>query len=210
MYLPEHFKNDDLTALHEIIRKHPLGILFTHGNGGMDANHLPFLLEKAHGKFGALHAHVARANSVWTDVSDGDEVLIVFRAADAYISPSWYPSKHETHRQVPTWNYLVVHVRGRVTIRDEERYVRSVVSRLTSEHEAKRPTPWRMSEAPRDYMQDMVRAIVGLEIEIVSIAGKCKLSQDDGARDMRGAGNELRSQGEEVISAEMLRRSEHG
>ena len=164
MYIPDDFAENRLDVLHSLITEHPFGVLFTHGSNGLDANHLPFELQANEGKFGMLHAHVSRNNSVWQDIKNGDEVLVVFQAGDAYISPNWYPSKHEQHRQVPTWNYRVVHAYGKVTIRDDERYVRGVVARLTRTHEASQPEPWEMSDAPKDYFELMLKAIVGIEI----------------------------------------------
>lgn len=190
--------------LHALIEQNPLGILFTNGKRGLDANHIPFILNPAEGKLGVLHCHVARNNPVWQDVADGDEVLVVFRAADAYISPNWFPSKHETHKQVPTWNYRVVHAHGRVTIRDTERYVRGVVARLTQIHEASQPVPWKMKDAPREYLDAMLEAIVGIEIEITRLAGKYKLSQNKDARDLRGAGEALEARGEHELGGAML------
>ena len=124
MYLPAHFAETDKEVLHSRIAQYPFGTLITHGRSGLDANHIPFELAAEDGEMGVLHAHVARANPVWQDVANGDEALVVFRAGDAYISPNWYPSKHELHKQVPTWNYMVVHAHGRITILDDERYVR--------------------------------------------------------------------------------------
>ncbi len=141
MYLPSHFEESDPQALHALIRDYPLGLLVSHGEAGLDANHLPFELSPAKGAQGTLEAHVARNNPVWSELRDGDEVLVVFRAGDAYISPQWYPSKQEHHRQVPTWNYRVVHAHGRVRIRDDERYVRGLVARLTRTHEATQEPP---------------------------------------------------------------------
>ncbi|EYD45802.1 putative FMN-binding domain protein [Acinetobacter baumannii 25493_5] len=131
MYIPDDFAENRLDVLHSLIADYPFGVLFTHGSNGLDANHLPFELQANEGEFGMLHAHVSRNNSVWQDIKNGDEVLVVFQAGDAYISPNWYPSKHEQHRQVPTWNYRVVHAYGKVTIRDDERYVRGVVAPFT-------------------------------------------------------------------------------
>lgn len=124
MYIPAHFEESRPDALHDLIAQNPFGTLVTHGEHGLDANHIPFLLLPEEGKLGVLHAHVARANPVWKDVANGDDVLVIFRAGDAYISPTWYPSKHEAHRQVPTWNYRVAHAHGRITVRDDERFVR--------------------------------------------------------------------------------------
>jgi len=204
MYVPAHFNEPDLQALHELIKHNPLGIVFTHGAGGMDANHIPFELEPAEGEHGVLHAHVARANPLWQEVSDGDEVLVVFRAADAYISPNWYPSKHEAHKQVPTWNYRVVHAHGRITVRDDERYVRGLVAKLTRKHESSQPTPWKMTDAPKDYIASMLQAIVGIEIEITRITGKFKLGQNKEVRDIRGAGEALLANGNTEVGEAMV------
>lgn len=204
MYVPPHFDESRVDVLHDLIERNPLGVLFSHGRSGLDANHLPFDLNKAQGRYGALHCHVARRNPVWQDVATGDEVLVVFRAGDAYISPSWYPTKHETGRQVPTWNYMVAHAYGRVAIHDDERYVRTVVSRLTKSHESAQPTPWRMADSPRDYIDILAKAIVGIEIGITRLVGKSKLGQDEVLRDIVGAGTALKRQGDDVIGDAML------
>jgi len=148
MYLPAHFNESRTEILQQCIARHPFGILITHGKGGLDANHLPFELAANEGTLGVLRAHVARANPLWQQVANGDEVLVVFRAGDGYVSPNWYPSKHESHRQVPTWNDIVVHAYGRIHVHDDERFVRGVVARLTRSHEAAQAKPWQMSDAP--------------------------------------------------------------
>lgn len=153
---------------------------------------------------GVLNAHVARANSVWKNVSDGDEALVVFRVADAYVSPNWYPSKHEFHKQVPTWNYIVAHVHGRIIIRDDEQFVRGLVARLTRTHEASQPVPWKMTDSAKEYIDTMLKAIVGLEIQITRLVGKSKLSQNKDVRDIRGAGETLKAQGDRAIGDAML------
>jgi transcriptional regulator len=122
------------------------------------------------------------------------------------VSPNWYPSKHEFHKQVPTWNYIVVHAHGRITIHDDERYVRGVIGRLTRTHEASQPQPWKMADAPKDYLDTMTKAIVGLQIDITRLVGKSKLSQNKEARDIRGAGEALIASGNPVIGDEMLAR----
>jgi transcriptional regulator len=204
MYVPAHFDEPRDEVLHDLIASHPFGVLFTHGKSGLDANHIPFDLHPTEGKMGVLHAHVARANPVWQDVADGDEVLVVFRADDAYISPQWLPSKQEFHKQVPTWNYMVAHAHGRVTIRDDERYVRGLVARLTRTHEASQPVPWKMGDAPKDYIDTMLKAIVGIEIEITRLVGKSKLSQNKEIRDMRGVGDALNARGKNLIGDAIL------
>ncbi|GAB2899803.1 FMN-binding negative transcriptional regulator [Paralcaligenes sp. KSB-10] len=204
MYVPTHFDEPRAEVLHDLIRQHPFGTLITHGASGLAANHIPFELNPQQGDRGVLNAHVARANSVWEDVSDGDEVLVVFRAADAYVSPNWYPSKHEFHKQVPTWNYIVAHAHGRITIRDDEQFVRGLVARLTRTHEASQPAPWKMTDSSKEYIDTMLKAIVGLEIQITRLVGKSKLSQNKEVRDIRGAGEALKAQGDLIIGNAML------
>ena len=203
MYVPAEFEETQIEVLHELIQQYPLGILLTHGQSGLDANHLPFELDTEVTELGVLHAHVARKNPVWQDVQDGDEVLVVFRAGDAYISPQWYPSKQEHHQQVPTWNYRVIHAHGKVKIRDDERYVRGVVARLTRTHEATQAEPWKMSDAPKSYIEPMLKAIVGIEIEITKIQGKSKLGQNKEHRDIVGVVNALSTTGQQEISEVM-------
>ena len=204
MYVPTHFDESRTEVLHDLIRQHPFGILVTHGTSGLDANHIPFELLTAQGEMGTLHAHVARANPVWQDLANGGDVMVVFRATDAYVSPNWYPSKHEFHKQVPTWNYMVAHAHGRVTIRDDERFVRGVIARLTRTHEASQETPWKMGDSSREYIDSMLKAIVGLEIEITRLVGKSKLSQNKEVRDIRRAGQMLQAQGDHAIGDAML------
>ena len=204
MYVPAHFNEPRTEVLHDLVRQYPFGMLVTHGASGLDANHIPFELDPQQGEMGMLTAHVARANPVWQDVANGDEVMVVFRAADAYVSPNWYPSKHEFHKQVPTWNYMVVHAYGRITIRDDERFVRGMVARLTRTHEASQPTPWRMTDSPKEFIDTMLKAIVGLEVQITRLVGKSKLSQNKDVGDIRGAGNALKTKGDHVIGDAML------
>ncbi|NYT84577.1 FMN-binding negative transcriptional regulator [Pollutimonas harenae] len=204
MYIPDHFKEPSTQVLHGFIDQNPFGILFTNGAGGYDANHLPFELQPEQGPQGTLLAHVARNNPVWQDVQTGDKVLVVFQGAHAYVSPTWYPSKQEHHKQVPTWNYMVAHAHGRITIRDDERYVRGVVARLTRRHEANLPQPWKMTDGPKEYIDSMLKAIVGIEIEITSLVGKFKLSQNKAPQDIHGAGIALKEQGHTVLGDAML------
>lgn len=204
MYVPAHFDEPSQDALHELIEKHPLGILITRGSSGLDANHIPFELDRTSGDYGTLRCHVARNNPVWQDIATGDEVLVVFRSADAYISPNWYPSKHAFHKQVPTWNYIVAHAHGLVTVHDDERYVRRNVAKLTHRHEVSQTVPWKMGDAPREFIDTMVKAIVGLEIEITRLVGKAKLSQNKELRDIRGAAEMLNSHGELNMGQAML------
>ena len=203
MYTPPHFLEARDTELQRLLRAHPLGLLVIHGRDGLDANHLPFLVDAERGERGVLLAHVARANPVWRQVADGDAVLVVFRGAQGYVSPSWYPSKHEHHRHVPTWNYEVVHAHGRIRIRDDATFVRGVVARLTRDHEAGEPRPWKMGDAPADYLADLVTKIVGLEVEVTRWEGKRKLSQHREPRDFDGVVEALEARGEDALASAM-------
>lgn len=205
MYLPPHFAEPNVEELQRIVRENPLGLLVTHGAAGLDANHLPFLLDAGEGEGdgGVLLAHVARANPVWREGASGSEVLVVFRGVQGYVSPNWYPGKHETHRRVPTWNYEVVHAHGRLQVRDDEKFVRGVVARLTREHEVRQPQPWKMGDAPADYLAEQLRHIVGLEIRIRRLEGKRKLSQHHEARDREGAIRGLEAQGNPGLAQAM-------
>ena len=206
MYLPTHFEETRVEELHRVIAENSLGALVVNGPNGLDANHIPFELDPAAGGRGRLLAHVARANPVWKEVRDGDEALVIFRAAQAYVSPNWYPSKHEFHRQVPTWNYQVVHVHGTVTIRDDERFVRGVVARLTRVNEGRAGSerPWKMTDSSSDYIDELLKMIVGIEVEITRMVGKWKLSQNKEERDRMKAAEELRKRGEVALAAAML------
>lgn len=205
MYLPTAFEEHRPEALHALMRAHPLGTLVAHGPDGLDANHIPFELDTAVGPHGLLRAHVARANPVWQQAAD-TEVLVVFRAADGYISPNWYPSKPEHHRHVPTWNYAVVHAHGVLRVRDDERFLRGLVARLTREHEARsqQQKPWKMGDAPTDYIDGLLKAIVGLEIEVSRLVGKYKLGQNREERDRLGAAAGLEGLGN-VEAAKAMR-----
>jgi transcriptional regulator len=210
MYLPKHYREDRPEVLHALMRAHPLGMLVTHTAGGLDANHVPFELAAEDGEHGVLRAHVARSNPVWRDVQDGAAVMVVFRGPEAYVSPSWYPSKHETHKQVPTWNYEVVHAHGRLRVRDDERFVRGLVGRLTRTHEAHEPTPWKMGDAPREFIDQLLAAIVGIEVHIERLEGKRKLSQNREARDIRGAAQALHARGATDVATAMEEFLPHG
>ncbi|MGX9576712.1 FMN-binding negative transcriptional regulator [Mesorhizobium sp. f-mel] len=204
MYVPPHFAESSTEVLHSLIEKNPFGSLITNGKNGLDANHIPFELSKEQGHLGVLHSHVARANPIWQDLATGDEVLVIFREAHAYISPNWYPSKHDFHKQVPTWNYRVAHAYGRATIHDEERYVRVMVARLTRTQEAEQTVPWKMTDSPKEFIDTLLKAIVGIEIEITRLVGKSKLSQNKEERDIRNAGETLKARGEAVMGDAML------
>lgn len=205
MYLPDHYIETRPEELHRLMTEFPLGALVLQGPGGLDANHLPFILDPHQGAHGHLLAHVAKANPLWREVNDGDEALVIFRAANAYISPNWYPTKQEHHRTVPTWNYQVVHAHGTIWIREDEAYLRGVVARLTRDHEFQsgQAKPWKMTDAPREYIAQQLEAIVGLEIRISRLVGKWKLGQNREERDRLAAADALGARGDTVTSAAM-------
>lgn len=203
MYLPKQFAEPRAEELHRIVRENSLGMLVTNTASGLEGNHLPFLLDADAGSGGLLVAHVARANPVWREVRDGDEVLVVFRGVQGYISPNWYPGKQETHRRVPTWNYEVVHAHGTIHVRDDEKYVRGVVARLTRQHEADQAQPWKMGDAPSDYIADQLSHIVGIEVRIARLEGKRKLNQHHELQDREGAIRGLETRGQHGLAQAM-------
>jgi transcriptional regulator len=185
------------------MRDHPLGTLITHGSEGLDADHIPMEFDASAGEHGTLIGHVARANTLWQRCPTGTPVLVAFSGTDAYISPSWYPSKHETHRQVPTWNYEVVHAHGTITVHDDERFARRVVALMTRRHEATEPTPWKMGDSEPAFMSGMLQKIVGFEITITSLVGKVKFSQNREPRDRLNAADVLETRGHTAIAQGM-------
>ena len=203
MYLPSQFAEPRIEALHRIVRDHSLGMLVRNTGAGMEADHLPFLLDADQGTHGVLIAHVARANALWREIEDGAKVLVVFRGVQGYISPNWYPGKHETHRRVPTWNYEVVHAHGTIHVRDDEKFVRAVVARLTRQHEADQPRPWKMGDAPADYLTEQLSHIVGIEIRLTRLDGKRKLNQHHEQRDRDGAIEGLEARGNQALAQAM-------
>ena len=196
MYLPEHFAEHDPAELRRLIAEYPLGTLVTLGAEGLSANHLPFELAAGAGPHGALLGHVARGNRVWQDFSGEHEALVIFQGPSAYVSPNWYPTKAETHRHAPTYNYAVVHAHGRLIIHDDEKWLRGLLGRLTERMEAPQPNPWKMGDAPQDYLQQLLGGIVGIEIEVSRLVGKWKVSQNRLPVDRNGAAAGLRATGE--------------
>lgn len=203
MYIPAHFSETKPEALSRIIHQYPLGALVTHGSAGLDADHIPFEFDAAVGTHGVLSAHVARANPLWRRCPTGTPVMVIFSGAQAYISPNWYPSKHETHRSVPTWNYEVVHAHGILSVHDDEKYVRRIVARLTHRHEATEPKPWKMGDSTPEFISSMLNNIIGIEIAITSLVGKVKLSQNREARDRMGAATSLEQLGKVELAKRM-------
>jgi transcriptional regulator len=185
MYLPQHFEQTDPAQLTALMRAHPLATLVSVGDGGPVADHIPLEFDPGVGASGCLRGHVARANPLWRQAA-GKPVLAVFNGPQAYISPSHYPSKAQTHKVVPTWNYAVVHAQGLLRVVEDAPWLHTLVSRLTAHHETPRSQPWAVTDAPDDYVQQMLRAIVGIEIPITSLVGKWKLSQNRSLADLQG------------------------
>jgi len=177
MYCPSLFREDRLEVQHALIRNHPLGLLISHGAGGLLANLLPFVLKTGDSGHGVLQVHMARANPQWREL-DEQAVLVVFRGPDAYVSPSLYATKKETGKVVPTWNYAMVQVRGKARVRDQVDWLTPQLNALTTAREAARAQPWSIADAPPDYIEAQKKAIVGIEIEIAVIEGKWKVSQN--------------------------------
>lgn len=178
MYIPQPFKESRTEVLHQFIRRHPLATLIINDAEGIAADHIPLLLRAGAGPSGKLLGHVARSNPLWQKAGDGIPCLLVFHGIDGYISPNGYASKQETGKVVPTWNYEVVHVHGKVRAIDDPAALMDVLQALTYAHEADQPAPWRIADAPPDYIEHLLQAIVGIEVEIERIAGKAKLSQN--------------------------------
>lgn len=206
MYLPAHFAESRPQVLRDFIAAHPLGLLVTQSRaGGIDANSVPFFLDASDdGTPGVLRAHVARANPVWTSARDDVDALVVFQGPHGYVSPAWYPSKAEHGKVVPTWNYVMVQARGRLRAIDDKAWLRAFVTRLTERHEGGRPAPWAVADAPADYIETMLGAIVGIEIALGSLVGKWKVSQNRAAADRAGvAEGLLRERDDTALAAEV-------
>ncbi|MDG9759281.1 FMN-binding negative transcriptional regulator [Pseudomonas sediminis] len=186
MYCPAAFRQDDLPTLHAQMRSSGLAIVTSSGTQGLQASHLPLLLAPEEGEFGTLYGHFARANPHWRDLASGAEALVLFSGADAYVHPGWYPAKAEHGKVVPTWNYIAVHARGQAEVFDEPERLLQLVSRLSDRHEQGRAQPWAVEDAPRDYIDAMLRAIVGFALPIRRLEGKWKLSQNRSEADQAG------------------------
>ena len=178
VYLPPHFREDQVPVLHELIRQQPLAALVTSTPGGLYASHLPLLIEPEPAPFGTLVGHLARANPQWQEAAPGAEVLAIFTGPQTYITPAWYATKAETGKVVPTWNYAAVHAYGTLRFFDDETRLLALVTRLTETHEGKRAEPWAVSDAPPEFVRGMLRAIVGFELVITRLEGKWKMSQN--------------------------------
>ena len=197
MYVPKIFQEDRVEVLHDLIRTYPFGTLVTMNEEGLQANHVPFHVESAPEPFGTLYAHVARANPVWRDFSRNNEALVIFQGPQTYISPSSYLTKKETGMVVPTWNYAVVHAHGRLNAIEDVLWLRAFLEELTKTHERGRSEPWNISDAPAEYIEKQLNAIVGLKLTITQLVGKWKLSQNRPERDRAGVIQTMLDEGTE-------------
>ena len=201
MYQPVHFQETRIEVQHELIRAHPLGLIVTAGPQGLVANPIPFILEPHGSEFGTLRAHLARANSQLAELAVVEECMVVFQGPQAYVTPSWYATKRETGKVVPTWNYVMVHVWGRPQVHDDAVWIRRQIGELTAQMETPRQMPWKVEDAPADFIAGQIKGIVGLEIPIHRIEGKWKVSQNRPPADRLGVAEGLRDIG--IMAAPM-------
>ena len=200
MYLPKHFAETRVEVLHQAIERAGLATLVSMGSGGLDASHVPLLLERTPGPLGRLLGHVARANAQWQTTPPDVDALVIFLGTDAYVTPSWYATKRETGKVVPTWNFVAIHAHGHVRFFQERERLLDVVTRLTDRHERRRASPWKVTDAPADYIDAMLEGIVGVEFTITRLEGKWKASQNRSDADRQGASEGLEREGQEKMA----------
>lgn len=186
MYNPSHFREERLPVLHEAIRQARLCTLVALGSDGLDASHIPILLEQEEGPNGTLYGHLARGNPQWKQIDKAVEALAIFMGPDAYITPSWYAEKARTGKVVPTWNFITIHVHGTLDFFEDKDQLLALVTKLTEKHEGKRARPWAVSDAPPDYIQAHLKGIIGFKLPIARIEGKWKMSQNRPLDDRQG------------------------
>ena len=207
MHIPSKFKETNLDTLYQFIEENPLGTLVSTIGNDIDAIHIPFYLDTSNSSKVKLEGHIAKANSLYKKCNDSSKVLVIFHGPNAYISPNFYPSKTETGKVVPTWNYSVVHVKGRISFNYEGNWIFKHLEKLTNAHELiSQSNPWSISDAPKEYTNKLINAIVGLEIEIEDIIGNFKLSQNKSTNDYDGVVKALKESGnklESMVSIQM-------
>lgn len=201
MFLPEIFVEKDLEKLYALIQDYPFATLISHSAAGVEANHLPFkLLLDKESDTAVLIAHIAKSNPLHTQIENNTDVLVIFQGEQGYISPNWYPTKQQHHQHVPTWNYQVVHIKGKINFLHDEKSLRGILAKLTRTHEGKQAKPWKMSDAPSEYIAEELKGIIGIEIQIEKITGKFKLSQNREKIDALGVVAGLEQQGEQGLA----------
>ncbi|POZ63416.1 FMN-binding negative transcriptional regulator [Chromobacterium alticapitis] len=200
MYLPKHFQEMDIGSLLRLMRARPLATLSINGESGPIVNHVP-LLAFRDGQSLVLRGHVARANPLWRELGCEPQAVAVFHGDDAYVTPSWYPAKGEHGKVVPTWNYAVAHARGRLRVEEDPAWLRALLTELTSEQESGFSLPWSMDDAPADYIEKLLSAIVGIELQVERLDGKFKLSQNQNEAARDGVSEGLASRGDARAAA---------
>jgi transcriptional regulator len=201
MYVPQHFQESDPSALHALMKAYPLAAVVVNDGDTLSADHVPLLLRAQAGGLGWLQGHVARANPLWRKAGEGLDCLVIFQGVSGYISPSGYATKAEHGKVVPTWNYEVVHVQGKLWARDDVTWLREFLNALTQTHEAPQEHPWQVSDAPEDYIERTMQAVVGIEIEVLQITGKAKLSQNQPAANKQSLVQALEAKGDAAALA---------
>ncbi|TBR43923.1 FMN-binding negative transcriptional regulator [Marinomonas agarivorans] len=201
MFITKNFRQDNIEQLRSLICSYPFATFITHTKDQLEVNHLPFYLHQSNGK-DRLQGHIARANPLWKNLKEQSEVLVIFQGPHCYISPSYYPSKKETGKVVPTWNYVVVQVKGSITFIEDKAWKIDMLNRLTDQHETKQVDPWSVADAPDEYTQRLLHAIVGIEVEVSSMIGKWKVSQNQSEENKQGVINHL-SESDEVHAQAM-------
>jgi transcriptional regulator len=201
MYIPKIFEETRIEVLTELIQKYALGCLVINADGELDANHLPFEYdEKSH----SLFAHIAKENPLYDQLKQPQNVLVIFSIDHAYVSPNWYVGKFEHHKAVPTWNYVVIHAKGMVEVIEDEKILRGILARLTRQHESNQPKPWKMSDAPKDYIQNELSKIAAIRIKVSSLVGKFKLSQNRDVVDQTNVAEAYKQNSKSALAEMML------
>jgi len=203
MYCPAHFHEDRAHVLIDLIERHPFAAVIRLGEAGLIADHIPLMYDEAEGAAGKIIGHVASSNPLW-QVQPGQEHLIIFQGPSAYISPNWYPTKMESGKAVPTWNYAVVHVYATLTASRDPLDIVSMLNKLTDHHEATQPDPWRLSDAPEDFIDRQTSRIVCIEFAIKHMHGKWKVSQNQPVQNRYGVINGLQGKGDDAASIASL------
>ena len=193
MYVSNHHQLNDRDAAFSLMEAHPLGAWVCHSTDGLVANHVPFILDRTRGPHGTLMGHVARANPVWRQLLNDTPSVVMFQGAQSYITPGWYPGKSDHGKVVPTWNYVVVHAHGKARVIEDPHWILGMLNRLTDSQESRQTLPWRVGDAPLDFIDKLMRGIVGIEISIGRLEGKLKASQDEDMQDRLGTVKGLQS-----------------
>lgn len=201
MYIPAAFNEDRVPVLHKAIREIGFGTLVTLGDDGLNASHIPMLIDVEPSPFGTITGHLARANPQWRAIKYDVEALAIFTGASTYITPNWYATKEQTGKVVPTWNYIAIHAKGRLRFIDNRESLRHIVTRLTDKYEAPRNAPWRVTDAPADYLDAMLKAIIGFELTITQLEGKWKMSQNQPIENRSGIVEGLMDEGKDEIAS---------